>query len=137
MMLPDHSLHHAAELLHAHHAIPILVSPPHHLLHLQTVELVNLLPQFSSTSSWDSFSPRLDMTEESSEEEMNLMNDMDKKDEDQLHAYPSQSVSKKSKTCLIFSLAFILMAIMERNSSSSMVPLLSWKGLFENRNLVL
>ena len=68
------------------------------------------------------------MTEESSEEEMNLMNEMDKKVKiDQLQAYPSQSVSKKSKTCFIFSFAFILMAIMDRNSSSSIVPLLSWK----------
>ena len=39
--------------------------------------------------------------------------------------YPSASVSKTSKTSLIFSLAFNLVAIMLRNSSSSIVPLLS------------
>ena len=43
-MLPDHSLHHAAKLLHANYAIPILVSPPHHLLHLQIVQHVHLVP---------------------------------------------------------------------------------------------
>ena len=77
MMLPDNFLHHVAELLHAHHAVPILVSPPHHLLHLQIVELVHLLLPLNCTSSWESFSPRLDMTEESSEEDINLTNEMD------------------------------------------------------------
>ena len=33
-MLLDHLLHHAAELLHPHLAVPVLVSPPHHLINL-------------------------------------------------------------------------------------------------------
>ena len=43
IMLSDHSLHHAAKLLYANQAIPILVSPPHHLLHLQIVQHEHLL----------------------------------------------------------------------------------------------
>ena len=35
-MLPDHPLHHAAELLHPHQPVPVLVRPPHHLVHLDT-----------------------------------------------------------------------------------------------------
>ena len=44
--------------------------------------------------------------------------------------YPSSLVSKTSKTSLIFSLAFIRLAIMLRNSSSSIDPLLSWNVYF-------
>ena len=66
------------------------------------------------------------MTADSSEEEMNLSKEMVRMMMIKLALpYPSQSVSNTSKTCFIFSLNFILMAIMDRNSSSSIVPLLS------------
>jgi hypothetical protein len=68
----------------------------------------------SLTSSCDSFSPRLDMAAERSEQEMNLIkNEYDPHGEEKLlHPYPSQSVSRTWKTCFIFSLAFILRAIL-------------------------
>ena len=43
-------------------------------------------------------------------------------------SHPSESWSNTSKTCLIFLLARIRVAIMERNSFNSIVPFLSWKN---------
>ena len=42
-------------------------------------------------------------------------------------SHPSESWSNTSKTCLIFLLARIRVAIMERNSFNSIVPFLSWR----------